>query len=88
MSKESRDYLEMAFHSIRCFSDDGRLDAVELGKILAIAERDGVVDENELRVLGNIVARVQPHEIDAAMQAQLVAIAGKYGLQVPDATSA
>jgi len=88
MSKESRDYLEMAFHSIQCFSDDGRLDAAELEKILAIAERDGVTDSNELRVLGNIIARIQPDEIDAAMQAQLAKIAGKYGLRVPDATSA
>jgi hypothetical protein len=88
MSKESRDYLEMAFQSIRCFSDDGRLDAIELGRILAIAERDGVTDDNELRVLGNIIARIQPHEIDPAMQAQLAAIAGRYGLQVPEAASA
>jgi hypothetical protein len=85
MSNESRDYLEMAFHSIRCFSDDGRLDAAELGKILAIAERDGVADDNELRVLGNIVARIRPHEIDADMQRQLAEVARKYGLPVPEA---
>jgi hypothetical protein len=85
MSNESRDYLEMAFHSIRCFSDDGRLDAAELGKILAIAERDGVTDDNELRVLGNIVARIRPHEIDADMQRQLAEVARKYGLPVPEA---
>lgn len=88
MSKESREFLEMAFHSIRCFSDDGRLDAAELGRILAIAERDGVADDNELRVLGNIIARIQPDEIDAAMRMQLVEIADKYGLAVPGAATA
>ena len=88
MSKENRDFLEMAFHSIRCFGDDGRLDAVELGRILAIAERDGVTDANELRVLGSIIGRIQPNEIDAAMQAQLADIAQRFGLQVPAATSA
>lgn len=88
MNKENRDFLEMAFRSIRCFSDDGRLDAAELGKILAIAEQDGEVDANELRVLGNIVARIQPHEIDAAMQAQLAGITRKFGIQGPDATKA
>lgn len=88
MSKESRDFLEMAFHSIRCFSDDGRLAAAELGRILAIAERDGVADDNELRVLGNIIARIQPDEIDAAMRMQLVEIADKYGLAVPGAATA
>ncbi|WP_242112925.1 hypothetical protein [Luteimonas aquatica] len=88
MSQENRDFLEMAFHSIRCFGDDGRLDAAELGRILAIAERDGVTDANELRVLGNIVARIRPDEIDAAMRAQLTDIARKYGLQVPGETHA
>lgn len=88
MSKENRDFLEMAFRSIRCFSDDGRLDAAELGKILTIAEQDGVVDANELRVLGNIIARIQPHEIDAAMQAQLADITRKFGIQAPGATKA
>ncbi|MBF6024477.1 hypothetical protein [Lysobacter niastensis] len=88
MSKESRDFLEMAFHSVRCFGDDGRLDATELGKILAIAERDGVTDANELRVLSNIIARIRPDEIDTAMKAQLTAIARKFGIQVPEGTSA
>ena len=83
MSKENRDFLEMAFHSIQCFGDDGRLDAAELGRILAIAERDGVTDDNERRVLGNIIARIRPEEIDAAMKAQLDAIARKFGIAVP-----
>ncbi|BDU15179.1 hypothetical protein [Lysobacter auxotrophicus] len=83
MSKENRDFLEMAFHSIQCFGDDGRLDAAELGRILAIAERNGVTDDNERRVLGNIIARIRPEEIDAAMKAQLDAIARKFGIAVP-----
>lgn len=36
---ESRDYLEMSFRSIECFANDGKLDAKELGKIIAIAEK-------------------------------------------------
>jgi hypothetical protein len=88
MSKENRDFLEMAFQSVQCFGNDGRLDATELAKIIAIAERDGVTDPNELRVLGNIIARIRPDEIDAAMQAQLAGIASKYGIQMPESTSA
>ena len=88
MSKTNRDHLEMAFHSIRCFSDDGRLDATELGRILAIAERDGVTDADELRVLGSIISRIQPEEIDAPMQAQLGQVASRFGLAVPSATPA
>jgi len=83
MSKENRDFLEMAFQSIQCFSNDGRLDAAELGRILAIAQRDGVTDDNERRVLGNIIARIRPDEIDAAIKAQLDAIARQFGIEVP-----
>lgn len=68
---ESRDYLEMSFKSINCFSDDGKLDAKELGKILAIAERDGEIDQNEIRVLRNIISRIKPSEVDTAMKAKL-----------------
>lgn len=74
---ESRDYLEMSFRSIQCFTDDGRLDAAELGKILEIAERDGRIDNNEIRVLQNIITRVKPFEIDAAMREKMVEISQK-----------
>ena len=59
------------------FTNDGKLDAQELGKILAIAERDGVIDQNEIRVLRNIIARIKPHEVDDAMRAQLQAVSDK-----------
>lgn len=77
---ESRDYLEMSFHSIQCFSDDGKLDAHELGRIVAIAERDGVVDQNERRVLTNIISRIKPEEVDDAMKARLNDIANRHGV--------
>lgn len=76
---EGRDYLEMSFHSIQCFSNDGKLDAGELGKILAIAEKDGVIDQNEIRVLRNIIARIKPHEVDDAMKQKLAEISAKVG---------
>ncbi len=70
-TKESRDYLEMSFKSINCFSDDGKLDAVELGNIFDIARRDGVVDENEKRVLRQIISRLNAAELDSDMLAKL-----------------
>jgi hypothetical protein len=75
--KESRDHLEMTFRSIDCFSNDGKLDAEELGSILAIAEKDGVIDANEIRVLKNIISKIRPDEIDEAMQKKLDEIAEK-----------
>lgn len=74
---EARDYLEMSFQSIQCFSNDGKLDAQELGKILAIAEKDGVIDQNEMRVLRNIISRVKPHELDQAMRKKMMEISEK-----------
>lgn len=65
---ESRDYLEMAFRSIQCFSDDGVLNADELGKIVAIAQRDGVVDDNEKRVLRSIIAKLTPADLNDEMR--------------------
>lgn len=74
---ESRDYLEMSFRSIECFANDGKLDAKELGKIIAIAEKDGEIDQNEVRVLRSIVAKIKPTEVDDAMKARLAALAKK-----------
>lgn len=76
---EPRDYLEMSFRSIQCFADDGRLDVEELGQLLAIAERDGAIDDNEIRVLKKIIAQIKPEEIDQAMRDKLAEIAQKIG---------
>ncbi|MGP9832859.1 hypothetical protein [Marinobacter sp. NSM] len=73
----SRDHLEMSFMSIQCFTDDGKLDAKELGSIMSIAERDGVIDENEIRVLRNIISRIKPEEVDDAMRRRLKEIERK-----------
>jgi hypothetical protein len=75
--KEARDYLEMSFRSIQCFSNDGKLDANELGKILEIAEKDGKIDNNEMRVLQNIIARIKPHEVNDEMRAKMMEISEK-----------
>lgn len=72
--KENRDYLEMSFQSINCFADDGKLDAGELMKIFEIAKRDGVVDDNERRVLRNIITRITPEELTSEMKEALKAI--------------
>ncbi|MDD0841828.1 hypothetical protein [Pseudomonas sp. Gutcm_11s] len=76
---EPRDYLEMSFRSIQCFADDGRLDVEELGQLLAIAERDGAIDDNEIRVLKKIIAQIKPEEIDQAMRDKLAEVAKKIG---------
>lgn len=76
---KSHDYLEMSFRSIECFSNDGKLDADELGKILEIAERDGEIDENEKRVLKSIIEKITPSELDSAMRLRIAEVYQKLG---------
>lgn len=76
---ESRDYLELSFRAVECFGNDGRLDASELDRLVAIAERDGKFDANEIRVLKNIIGRIRPDEVDEAMKERLAALAKKLG---------
>ena len=74
---ESRDHLEMIFRSIECFGNNGKLDADELGKIFEIAERDKIIDQNEIRVLRNIISRIDPSEVDGPMRRKLAEISEK-----------
>lgn len=77
MVKETRDYLELTYRSIRCFSDDGRLDPHELDRLVRIAMKDGVIDDNERRVLENIVAKLSPAELTPAMNAKIAEFRAK-----------
>ena len=76
--KEGRDYLEMTFHSINCFSDDGTLCVDELNEIVDIALRDGVVDDNEKRVLGNIIGRLKQDELQGELKIRIDELREKY----------
>ncbi|MDF3031139.1 MAG: hypothetical protein K0R03_1697 [Moraxellaceae bacterium] len=71
MSKESRDYLEMSFRSVRLFADDGTFSHANLQEIIDIALRDGVVDANEKRVLQNIIGRLKDEEMTREVKAKL-----------------
>jgi len=75
---ENKDYLEMTFHSINCFADDGKLDVYELNQILAIALKDGVVDENEKRVLSNIIGRLKESELGGELLSKVEEIKAEY----------
>ena len=72
---ESKDYLEMAFRSIKCFDSEGRLDNKELNNIISIAERDGVIDQNEIRVLQKIISKIKTEEIDDTSRRRLKLLA-------------
>ena len=74
---ESKDYIEMAFRSIECFSGDGKLNVKALDKVISIAERDGVIDQNEIRVLQKIISKIKPEEVDGAVRRKLTYLVKK-----------
>jgi DnaJ-domain-containing protein 1 len=78
--KENRDYLEMAWRSIECFSNDGTLRVDELQRLLDIALKDGVVDDNEKRILRSIVGKLNPAELTTQMQARLAEVRRHVGI--------
>lgn len=71
---------EIAIASIRVFSDDGRLDLAELDALLALARRDGAVDEDEKRVLANILTRAERDGVAAEVQARIDQVRAQHGL--------
>jgi len=80
MTKENRDYLEMSYRSIRCFADDGTLSVADLDELVSIALRDGVVDENEKRVLVAIIKRLNPSELTPEMLTRIADLRKKVGM--------
>ncbi len=78
--RECRDYLEMTARSISAFASDGRMDIHEFNEIVDIALRDRVVDENEKRVLGNIIHMLLPHELTEEMSARIGEVRLAFGI--------
>jgi hypothetical protein len=78
MKQES--HLEIAIASINCFTDDGTLDLGELNFLLGLAMRDGVVDENEKRVLGSIFSKVTSSDVSGVVWDRIQAIKKEYGI--------
>jgi hypothetical protein len=75
---ESKDYLEMSFRSINCFANDGKLDVFELNEIVDIALKDGVVDDNEKRVLGSIISRLNSDELQGELEQRVNQLREEY----------
>jgi hypothetical protein len=79
MNDKLRSHHEIAIASIHVFSDDGRLDAAELEKLLALALRDEIVDGDEKRVLANILGRAERDGVAPEVLARIVEVRRLYG---------
>lgn len=60
-------HLQMALDSIGYFHSDGKMDVSEMKKIFDVALRDGIVDDDEKRVMNEIIQQLSPSELDADM---------------------
>lgn len=54
-----KSHIEIAYSSIKVFTDDGRMDLGELNFLLGLALRDGQVDEDERRVLRKVFSQAE-----------------------------
>ena len=80
--QEKTDYVDLVSYAVEAFANDGRLDPQELDKLLSIASRDGKIDEDETRVLKNVLSRLRSDELSLAMRDKLRDVERKYGVSL------
>lgn len=80
---ENKDFLEISYMSIEVFKD-GKLDYHELDKLIEIALKDRVIDDNERRVLESIFAKLTKEELTPAVKTRLDQIKIKYNIPSKD----
>lgn len=73
-------HLKLALASIPVFTDDGRLGLDELDRLLAVALEDGDVDDEEKRVLANILVRAEKDGVGPDVQARIALVRAQHGL--------
>lgn len=73
-------HLEIAIASIRCFTDDGRLDIGELNFLLGLALRDNKIDPDEKRVLADIFAKVRSGDVDPKVWERIQQVKSRYDI--------
>ena len=73
-------HLEIAATSVRVFANDGTIDMRELEHLLSVALRDGNVNDDERRVLRNVLGRVRENEVTPAVWARMREVRTQYGI--------
>lgn len=73
-------YIEIAFSSIRVFSNDGQLDLGELNFLLGLALRDKVIDADEQRVLQRVFAEAEKGRLAPAVAARIAEVRRVHGI--------
>lgn len=68
---QAKSHIEIAFHSIPVFANDGQIDIGEINFLLGLALRDNVMDEDEKRVLGQVFAQAEKFALPETVQARI-----------------
>jgi tellurite resistance protein len=74
------DVSEMISRAIEGFSNDGRLDVNELDQIVKIALADGVVDDEERKVLKSIIFNLTSKDLTPEMWTRVEELVAHYNL--------
>ena len=80
MSETDSKWMEIAYGAIGVFADDGTMDLNELNFLLGLALKDGVIDDDEKRVLRNIFKRVSEAEVTPTVWARIQDVRQKHDI--------
>ena len=80
MSIKPKSHIEITIHSMKVFLDDGKLDIAELNFLLGLAMLDNGIDEDERRVLKNILSQAEKGELDPSTRAHIEQVRLEYNL--------
>ncbi|MFZ2958801.1 MAG: hypothetical protein WA705_18075 [Candidatus Ozemobacteraceae bacterium] len=78
MNGTKSSHIDLALYSIKVFGNDGTIDSAELGKLLAIALQDGIIDDDERETLANIFNKVPEWELTPEVARRILEIRAKH----------
>jgi len=71
-------WIEITYGAIGVFADDGTMDLGELNFLLGLALKDGVIDDDEKRVLRSIFSKVTQGQVSPAVWARIKEVREKH----------
>ena len=80
MAIKPKSHIEITIESMKVFLNDGQLDIAELNFLLGIALRDGGINDDERRVLKNIIAQAEKSALDPTTRAHIEQVKSEYDL--------
>jgi len=75
-----KSYIEISHESVKVFTDDGTLDLHKLVFPLGIALRDGVIDDDEKRVLGWIFKEAEKGRLEPRVPERIAEVRRKHAI--------